>query len=197
MKKKEVSRKYKHGEIKDVILAALGIGVVVGGIVLISPQFPIVLGSIIKIIEELKGIKIPKRKLKRVLRQLEKKELIGIERKNDQVFVTVKDKYNTEILKYSIKELLELKKKKKWEGKWFLVIFDVPEKQRTKRDYLRRFLNEIGFFPYQQSVYAFPYECEKEIMQIKKIVEGGSYISFIIAEKLERQEEMKRFFQIF
>lgn len=75
-----------------------------------------------------------------------------------------------------------------------MVIFDVPEGQRNKRDYLRRFLREIGFYPYQQSVYIFPFECKKEIDLIKKIVEGGKYISYIIAEEIENEEKVKRFF---
>ena len=65
------------------------------------------------------------------------------------------------------------RREKKWPGKWFLVFFDVPEKQRNKRDYLRSFLKDVGFYPYQQSVYIFPYECEEEIKLIKQIVESA------------------------
>ena len=50
-------------------------------------------------------------------------------------------------------------------------MFDVPEKQRNKRDYLRHLLAFIGFVQYQQSVYVYPFECKKEIDLIKKVVE--------------------------
>lgn len=66
-------KKYKPNELKQYILAGLGIGVVLGGTILFSPNFPIIIGSILKIIEEVKGIKIPKKKVMRVLKQLEKK----------------------------------------------------------------------------------------------------------------------------
>ena len=190
-------KKYKPNELQQYILAALGIGVVLGGSVLFSPNFPIIVGSILKIIEEIKGIKIPKKKAIRVLKQLEKRQLIQIERKGNEVYVMVKDKNNVSILKYSLKEVLNLKKKKEWRSKWFLVVFDVPEEERNKRDCLRRFLKEIGFYPYNQSVYVFPYECEKEIGLIKKIVEGGKYISYIIAEKLERESQLKTYFGLY
>jgi CRISPR-associated endonuclease Cas2 len=75
-----------------------------------------------------------------------------------------------------------------------MVVFDVPEIERKKRNYLRGFLREIGFYPYNQSVYVYPYECEKEIALIKKIVEGGKYISYIIAERLEKEDQLKIFF---
>ena len=39
--------------------------------------------------------------------------------------------------------------------------FDVPEEERNKRYYLKTFLKE-WFYQYQQSVYVFPYECEKK-----------------------------------
>lgn len=195
-KTKKEEKKYKPNELKQYVLAALGIGVVLGGSVLFTPNFPIILGSILGIIEEIRGIKIPKKKIQRVLKQLEKKQLIQIERKNDELYVTIQDKNDISIIKYSIREILNLKKKKDWEGKWFMVVFDVPETERKKRNYLRGFLREIGFYPYNQSVYVFPYECEKEIGLIKKIVEGGKYISYIIAEKLEHENQLKIHFHL-
>lgn len=190
-------KKFRPNELKQYILAALGISLVLGGSIFITPNFPIILGGILKIIEEFKGIKIPKEKAKRVLKQLEKKKLIHIERKGEEIFVTVKNKDDVSILKYSLRELLALKKKKKWQGKWFIVVFDVPEEERNKRNYLRSFLKEIGFYPYNQSVYVFPYECEKEIGLIKKIVEGGKYMSYIVAEKLERESQLKTYFGLY
>jgi CRISPR-associated endonuclease Cas2 len=186
--------KYKPNELKQYILAALGIGLVLGGSVFLTPNFPIVLGGILKMIEEIKGIKIPRKKATRVLKQLERNKLIRIERKGDELYVTVKNKDDVSMLKYSLREVLNLKKKKEWQGKWFLVVFDIPEEERIKRNYLRSFLREIGFYSYNQSVYVFPYECEKEISLVKKIVEGGKYISYIIAERLEREDNLKIYF---
>ncbi len=191
MKNKKEETKFKPGQITHIVFAALGIGVILGGSLMITPNFPIVVGSLLKLIEELKGIKIPKKKIKRVLKQLKKRDVINLEKRGGDVYVTIKDGNNVEILKYSLKEILELKKKKKWEKKWFVVVFDVPEEQRNKRNYLRSFLKEIGFYPYQQSVYIYPYECEKEINLLKKILEGGSYINYLVAEKLEREKELK------
>lgn len=190
----EEEKKYKPHELKQYILAGLGIGFILGGSVLITPNFPIIIGSILKVIEEIKGIKIPTKKAQRVFKQLDKSQLIELQRIDDRVYVKVKKGGRILILKYSLREILNLKKKKKWQGKWFMVVFDIPEKERRKRNYLRSFLREIGFYPYNQSVYVFPYECEKEVSLIKKIVEGGEYISYIVAERLEREEQLKKYF---
>ena len=191
-----MEKKFKKGEIAKIILATLGIGALLGGTVLITPNFPIVLGTFIKLIEEIKGIKLPKTKVKRTLQQLEKRKILNLEIKRNEVYVEVEDLWNIEIVKYSIQSFLELKQKSKWQGKWFLVIFDVPEVERNKRYYLRNFLKEIGFYQYQQSVYVFPYECEKEVILIKKIIEGGKYLSYIVAEKIEHENKLKTYFNL-
>ena len=58
------------------------------------------------------------------------------------------------------------------------------------------FLNKLGFYKFQKSVYIYPYSCEKEINLIKAIVEGGKYIKYIVAKKIEDEENIKRYFHI-
>jgi CRISPR-associated endonuclease Cas2 len=128
---------------------------------------------------------------------LEKKQIIYLEENGNEVFVHIHNKGELTLLKYSIKSLLNFKRRRKmWQRKWYVVFFDVPEIQRNKRDYLRRFLLKLGFYRYQKSVYLFPYECEKEINLIKKIVEGAKYINYIVAEKIENEEQAKIFFNL-
>lgn len=142
-------------------------------------------------------LSIEEKKIRRAINNLEKNEIISLERIGENIYVKAINNNKPLIIKHSIKALLDFKKKQKiWDGKWFLVFFDVPEIQRNKRDYLRRFLKEIGFYPYQKSVYLFPYECEKEVSLIKKIVEGAKYMKYIIAEKIEDEEEVKKFFNL-
>lgn len=191
--KKDVA--FKHGELREAVLSAVGLAILLGGTFLVTPNFPIIYTSIVGIIEELKKKKVAPAKIKRVLKNLENKEIIDLQEKDGKIYVKLKGAFTPVILKYSLQPLLELKKKKKkWDGKWFLVFFDIPEEQRNKRAYLRNFLKEIGFYPYQQSVYIFPYECEKEIALIKKIVEGAKYISYVIAEKIENEKSLKTYF---
>lgn len=41
----------------------------------------------------------------------------------------------------------------KWDGKYRIVIFDVPEKRRAARDLLRSKLKSWGFAPWQRAVF--------------------------------------------
>ncbi len=183
----------KPGEAIEAVLETIAEELIsMGGY--FKPRLNVLIGILIK--EVVKKRKIDRIKVKRAMNILEKKEIISFEEKNDQVFVQLNENGRSTILKYSIKSLLDLKRRNKWQGKWYLVFFDVPEIQRNKRDYLRRFLLELGFYPYQKSVYLFPYECEKEINLIKRIVEGKGYIKYIVAEKIEDEPQVINFFYL-
>ena len=70
---------FKSGQLKEIIFATIGISVLIGGTVLITPNFPIVLSSLLKLIEEFKGLKIENKKkirhkVKRALKRLEKRK---------------------------------------------------------------------------------------------------------------------------
>lgn len=67
-------------------------------------------------------------------------------------------------------ELLYFQKddEKTWDGKWRIIIFDIPENQRHIRRILRGKLKEWGFMPWQKSVWA----TKRNIMdKLKKLIE--------------------------
>jgi CRISPR-associated endonuclease Cas2 len=189
--------KLKRWELSKAILEVIVIGLVSGGGHPLKPTLPLMIDTIAKLIKGGKQINIEEEKIKRVLKNLEKRDIISLKEKGGKIFVHTVNNHHHQVIKYSIKILLDFKKKtKKWNGKWFMVFFDVPEIQRNKRDYLRGFLVKLGFYPYQKSVYLFPYECEKEVSLIKKIVEGAKYMKYIVAEKIEDEKIAKIFFNL-
>src|SRR3989344_7174587 len=56
----------------------------------------------------------------------------------------------------------------RWDGKWRVVIFDIPEARRTLRNRLRDMLLQIGFVQLQKSVWVYPFDCEDLVTLIKK-----------------------------
>lgn len=66
------------------------------------------------------------------------------------------------------KILRPLKETGKWDGKWRLVIFDVPETKRDVRDRLRRALSKLGLGILQASVWISPNDIKDEIEEIEK-----------------------------
>jgi len=53
-------------------------------------------------------------------------------------------------------------KKKRPDGKWIMIIFDIPEKKRQTRGLLREALLDLGYQKLQQSVWVSPYDVYHE-----------------------------------
>lgn len=159
------------------------------------PNIYFVLGKAVKIFLEEK--KLEKKQVNKALYDLQRKELINIVEEGDKAKIYLKDKYKIKVITRSIKLLLDFKKKKKkWDGHWFIVFFDVPENEKQKREYLRTYLKRLGFYQYQESVYIFPFECKKEVELIKKIVKGAKYMKYIVAKEIEDEEKIKKYFNL-
>ena len=60
---------------------------------------------------------------------------------------------------------LVLLKGKRWQGTGTLVVFDIEEKRREKRDWFREWLLRLGAGMVQRSVYLFPYDLVLEIQE--------------------------------
>lgn len=64
-------------------------------------------------------------------------------------------------------------KDKKWDGKWRIVFYDIPEKEKNIRKMLQVKLLELGFGMIQESVYISPFDIAEDLRE------------FLIAQKLE------------
>lgn len=68
--------------------------------------------------------------------------------------------------------------KKRWDGKWRLVIFDFPEKDKSVRDRLREKLLNLGFGKLQLSIYISPHDYAQDLAEFltsQKIL-GYAYV---------------------
>lgn len=93
---------------------------------------------------------VPKSSLARALKRLREKGFVEKTTNKDESKIILR---LTEIGR----EFLLLSKSEdeiKWDGKWRIVVFDIPEKRRTVRNILRSRLKLWGFTPWQQSVWA-------------------------------------------
>ena len=84
--------------------------------------------------------------------------------------------------------------KKHWDGKWRIVIFDIPEKIKTVRDAIRYHLKRLGFVELQKSIFTIPFECEKEIEFIVEFYKVRKHVRFIVAESIDNELDLKNKF---
>ncbi len=97
------------------------------------------------------------------------------ENKNGELVYKFTDKGKV-MMKNFLLETLELKPPKRWDKKWRIVIFDVPEKLKARRKALQSKLKEMDFYPWQRSVWAHPFPCEQEIAFLKNFLELDRYV---------------------
>lgn len=66
-------------------------------------------------------------------------------------------------------ETLKIPNPKRWDCRWRIVVFDIPEKYKKARHALWSKLRELDFYPLQKSVWVHPFPCEHEIQFIKSL----------------------------
>ncbi|KKW47934.1 MAG: hypothetical protein UY98_C0002G0029 [Candidatus Kaiserbacteria bacterium GW2011_GWA2_58_9] len=96
----------------------------------------------------------------------------------------------------SVDKTLKLLSTKKWDGKWRIAAFDIPEQYAALRDRVRALLKQAGFEKLQNSVWVFPHECEELVQLIKGQSRLSKYILYGVLEKIEDEARLKKLFKI-
>lgn len=166
---------------KDV-LKVIGIG----GLIVASiavPNLPIALGYIVK-----QWKNINKRDLGIILKRLEKQEMISWKEKDGKTILTITEKGKRRLLEYDF-ENIELKAKKR-DGKWRLVIFDIPEDKKSSRDVFRRKLLQMGMVRLQDSTFVSAFPCQKEVDFLCHFLGISDFVTLVSLDRIERGEKL-------
>jgi DNA-binding transcriptional regulator PaaX len=83
-----------------------------------------------------------------------------------------------------------IKRSEKWDSKWRVVIFDVPDKKKFERDTFRSRLLEMGFVKVQESVYVYPFECTNIIRYQSELLLIEKYVLVMVSEIIQGEEEV-------
>lgn len=134
--------------------------------------------------------------LNRAVHSLHKSKLVSTKCASNGTLTLVLSK-NGERLAYIYGfENMKIKVPARWDNKWRIVMFDVPETVRNTRDALRMHFKNLGFYEFQKSVFVHPYPCAKEIEYIIEFYEAQEYIRFIVATEIDNEIELKRHFHL-
>ncbi|MEK9147390.1 MAG: hypothetical protein AAB593_00520 [Patescibacteria group bacterium] len=75
---------------------------------------------------------------------------------------------------------LKLRKDKKWQ----MILFDIPENKRTKRELFRAKLKKLGYKNLQKSVWVSPYDVLEKTQDIIKSLSIVDYVRLLVVEKV-------------
>jgi len=185
---KEAKKRRTRVNIKKVILGTIATAGLLSAAAL-APNAVQVLGVIGQ--KNKRRIRIFENSLSRLL----DKKLVTMETTTKGKFIRLTDKGKFELQKLTNGKWKE-KRKGFWDGKWRIIIFDIPETRRLDRVKLWRLLKRLGFFRLQDSVWVYPDDCEDLIRMIKAEMKIGLAITYIIADSIEGDKRVAEFFGV-
>jgi DNA-binding transcriptional regulator PaaX len=106
---------------------------------------------------------IDRRVLYRAIKNLYCTRLIEEHQNPDgSLSLVLSDEGRKRALTFKLDEM-KIVKPEKWDKKWRIVVFDLPETRKKERDSLRHHLKRLGFYKLQKSVFVHPYPCGDEM----------------------------------
>lgn len=100
-----------------------------------------------------------------------------------------------ELNKYQLQKF-QLRRPRRWDGKYRAIIFDIKEWKRTQRDELRRWLERLGFVKLQNSVWVYPYECQEVVVLLKSFFHLGQEVLYLVIDSIENDRWLRRKFNL-
>lgn len=127
--------------------------------------------------------------------KLRKQKLIKIEKVGKEDKITLTEDGKKILLRFNYEEI-KIKEDKVWDRNFRMIIFDIPEKKRLARNSLRNKIKEMGFVKFNDSVWVYPYPCQKEIDFIANYWNIGKYVQFALVKDLTNRERLEKHFNL-
>lgn len=132
--------------------------------------------------------------LHRNIKKLYKARLIDAKDNEDgSTTITLTNKGKKRALTYNIKTI-QVTEMKKWDKKWRIVLFDIPEPRKKARDALARTFKNAGFYKFQKSVFVHPFECKNEVDFVIEFFNLRPHVRYVIAEHIDNELHLKQHF---
>jgi len=132
--------------------------------------------------------------VKNKIPRLVRKGLVTVAKGQDgwMIFLTSKGEYT--LNQYRISEKYQ-SRPVRWDRKWRMVIFDIPEKDRALRNYIRAELRSFGFEKWQDSVWVSAYD--RQLSVDLMIAEFGleRRLRYFIVPSFDGDEDIQKMFQ--
>lgn len=135
------------------------------------------------------------RELRYVIHYLHRQALIDIKEDGDQYEIAITDKGTVRHTRFQF-ENMHIPPMERWDGRWRIVMFDVPEKQGAGRRALAAKLSETGFRPLQKSAWVHPFDCREQVELIKYVYpEIAPYVVFLETDTIDNHNTLVRHFR--
>lgn len=139
---------------------------------------------------------IDRNTLNKSIRALYESKLVKTKDNKDGTYTLVLSQEGKQYaLRYNL-DTIKIKKQPTWDGKWRMVMFDVPENLKQIRELLRMHFKNMGFREFQKSVFLHPYPCKEEVEYVMEFYSARRYVRFILATEIDNALEFKKHFNL-
>jgi len=174
--------KERYSQAAKYILLAIGLT----GFVVVAAAAPGIL-QIARLVDHRRldgSRKHMRRNTVQTVRRLQESDMFVIKEKRGKFVVELTEKGRQKFREMEFAKL-QIPKPPRWDRKWRVVIFDIPDRSfKYGRDALRSQLKKWKFYQLQKSVWVCPWPCEKEMRAVTEWHEISSYVNIITAEKI-------------
>jgi len=139
---------------------------------------------------------LPRWRVNHLITRFKKQRYVHIREENSgNMRVTITDRGRVRALAYAL-DTMKLKHQKRWDGKWRVVIFDIPEKVKRVRDIFRMRLQQLELYCVQESVYVSPYPCFDEVEFLRELYGVAFTVRYLLVEKIEDDNALQVHFHL-
>lgn len=147
------------------------------------------------LIKDIFGLNKKPQYVSKYFSKLRKQNLICIKQVGKNHVVSLTENGKNALLRFNY-ENLKIQKSKIWDRNFRLIIFDIPEKKRNARDSLREKIKKMGLVKFNDSVWAYPFPCQKEIDFIANYWQVGKYVHFALVRDITNRELLEKHFDL-
>ncbi|MBI2021178.1 hypothetical protein HYS99_01545 [Candidatus Giovannonibacteria bacterium] len=180
--------KYFYSPLKQKIVLLLA-----AGVTLCFSGSPKKSGKILKNLPHAWN-EIERATLKRIINEFKYKRLVDyVENKDGTVDIVLTSLGEKHALKYDPQNI-KVRIPSRWDKKWRMVTYDIPEKKKRARDAVRWELKKIGFLEVQKSVWVYPYDCKDAVDFISEVFETRNFIRYAEINNIAPDADLKLHF---
>ncbi len=169
----------RYGPFVSLVLECLDLDV---------PLLPV--ESVYEFAKRKKLINFDRKKYTNTIWKMQHSGYLKLIKKNNQKFLKLTNKGQLE----KLLEKASIEKNAVWDGKWRVLIFDIPEDFHHLRDHFRWLLKRNSFRKLQASVFVSPYSLNREAIEYLEETKLINYIRILKVEEMDNDKDLRKVF---
>lgn len=127
-------------------------------------------------------------RLHQTIYDLQKRRMVRRVRRKGRYYLAITEEGKRKYIRASL-NAIRIEPLQSWDGRWRIVLFDIPEKNRFGRDVLRSKLRDLGFFQLQKSAFVYPYPCADTLDILIHAFDITPFVTFFETDSLGYHEK--------